>query len=84
MVAIPAFGDQIDNAARLEDLNLGKSLHIAKLTKENIQESIDYVLNNDNIKRRMKEISENIRNEKDRLDEVCDLIYKECDSYCEK
>ena len=75
-----AFGDQLDNAARLEHLNLGKRLHIGYLTKEKLEEAMNYVLENDEIKKRMKEIGEGIRNgARDGLEEICDLIYKECD-----
>lgn len=77
MIVIPAFGDQLDNAAKLEELNLGKRLHIGYLTKENIEEAMNWVLNNDDIRRRMKEIGEGIRNGSDGLEEICDLIYKE-------
>lgn len=59
-------------------MNLGKRLRLADLTKENLSESIEYVLNNNDIKKRMKEISESIRGSKDGLDELCDLLYKEC------
>lgn len=57
-------------------MNLGKRLHIGYLTKENLESGINDVLNNDEIKKRMIEISERIRNDKDGLEEVCDLIYK--------
>lgn len=78
MVVIPAFGDQLDNAAKLEELNLGKRLHIGYLTREKLEEAMNWVLNNDDIRKRMKEISEGIRNASDGLEEICDLIYKEC------
>lgn len=73
-----AFGDQLDNAAKLEQLNLGKRLHIGYLTKEKLEEAMNYVLGNDDIKKRMTEIGEGIRNDRDGLEEICDLIYKEC------
>ena len=39
---------------------------------------MNYVLGNDDIKKRMTEIGEGIRNDRDGLEEICDLIYKEC------
>ena len=53
-------------------------MHIGYLTKENLEEAINEVLNNGDIKRRMKEIGEGVRNAPDGLEEICDLIYKEC------
>lgn len=78
MVVIGIFGDQHDNGCRLEDLKLGKRLHIGHLSKDNLEDAINCVLNNEDIKKRMNEIGQNIRNGKDGLNEICDLIYKEC------
>uniref|UniRef100_A0AAN0LHW4 UDP-glycosyltransferase n=1 Tax=Polyphagotarsonemus latus TaxID=1204166 RepID=A0AAN0LHW4_9ACAR len=77
MVIIPGFGDQIDNAAILENKKLSKTIFLNDFTEENLKKSIDFMFKNENIKNEMSKISEKIK-KKDKLNELCELILKEC------
>lgn len=58
---MPLFSDQPDNAQRLVDTNLGYRLDPFKCTQEQLNQTITEALNNDELSRRMQEISKRIQ-----------------------
>lgn len=46
MIAMPILGDQPANAASIEESGLGIQIHLRDLTKENLLEAINKVLDN--------------------------------------
>ncbi len=45
MIMMPLFGDQLSNAAILADLGVGERLMIQNLTKEQLEQTINKVVN---------------------------------------
>lgn len=61
-IVCPLFGDQFDNANRLEEKGLGVRLDPYNCTKEQLFIAIETMLNNDDAKKRIKVISERMHN----------------------
>lgn len=60
-IVCPLFGDQFDNANRLQEKGLGIRLDPYNCTKEELHQAIETMLNKADIKDRMKAISERMR-----------------------
>lgn len=60
-IVCPLFGDQFDNANRLEEKGLGIRLDPYNCTKEQLFSAIETMLNKDDAKQRIKSISERMR-----------------------
>lgn len=60
-IVCPLFGDQFDNANRIEEKGLGIRLDPYNCTKEQLLDAVETVLAKEDIKIRMKEISERMR-----------------------
>ena len=75
MVIIPGYGDQLDNACRLETFKLGKRLDLADLTEQRLQSAIEFVLNDEMIRKNMKELSESVQAD-DGMERLCDQIFE--------
>lgn len=73
MVIIAGFGDHLDNACRLETFNLGKRLDLVDLTEQRLQSAIEFVLNDETIKKNMKELSKSAQADDD-MEQLVDLI----------
>lgn len=70
MIVCPLFGDQMDNAQRIEEKGLGVKLNPYKATQEDFLNAIDKLLTDDSIKSRMKVISENLKKQ-DNIGKAC-------------
>lgn len=67
MIVLPQFGDQLDNAQRVEDLGLGRRLHALNATKEDLRNAIDEVLSNKDLVERCSKIGREMRARDDPL-----------------
>lgn len=66
MIVLPIFADQIDNAQRVEDLNLGRRLDVHNCSKEELLGAIEEVLADTGINTRLHEIGTQMRARQDR------------------
>ncbi|NP_001310025.1 uncharacterized UDP-glucosyltransferase YjiC-like [Tetranychus urticae] len=66
MIVIPYYFDQLDNAARIVDKNLGRRIDPWNLDEKYFLESIESILNDNELKNRIETISNNMRNTKSR------------------
>ncbi|KAH9398126.1 hypothetical protein TYRP_019132 [Tyrophagus putrescentiae] len=73
LLVLPLFGDQFDNAQRIDETGLGKRLNPVTCTEEELLGAIDSLLKNDQLANRMKKIGERIRSSQDKK-KVADLI----------
>ena len=60
-IVCPLFGDQFDNAQRLEEKGLGLRLDPYNCTKEQLHEAIESMLSKEDVRGRMQKISERMR-----------------------
>lgn len=61
LIVCPVFADQFDSAQRVEDLGFGVRLNPFDCTEEQLLESIDALLNNHELKVKMKDIGVRMR-----------------------
>lgn len=61
-VVCPLFGDQFDNANRLQEIGLGVRLDPYNCSKEELHQAIETMLTKEDVKARLKTISERMRN----------------------
>lgn len=64
-IVMPLFGDQSDNAQRIEDLGLGKRLNAYDCTRQELIESIDGILNDNKLVERVHKIGQRMRSQDD-------------------
>lgn len=60
-IALPAFSEQADNAQRVEDLRIGRRLDLFKSTYEDLMVAINDIMLNNELRSRVKAISEGMR-----------------------
>ncbi len=63
MIVMPIFGDQYDNAQRVDEKGFGIRLDPYKCNEHELLESIDKLLNDQNLKLELKRISNRIQSE---------------------
>lgn len=61
MIVLPIFGDQPDNAQRLQEKGLGARIDTFSFTEEQLLEAIERLINDDALKSRLAKISEQLR-----------------------
>ena len=61
MIVLPIFADQFDNAQRVQDMGYGIRLNAFECTQEELLTAIDSLLNNLELKQKMKAIGERLR-----------------------
>lgn len=60
-IVLPCYGDQTDNAQRIEDLSLGKRVNPFECSKEELNQAINEVLSNKTLIDRCREIGKQMR-----------------------
>ncbi|NP_001310084.1 UDP-glucuronosyltransferase 1-2-like [Tetranychus urticae] len=75
LIAIPQFGDQLDNAQRIADLGLGVRLNLHEFSGEKLLKAIEDVLNDEKINANVARVSEELK-KSDSKDKVISLIEK--------
>lgn len=78
-IVCPLFGDQFDNANRMEEMGFGVRLDPYQCTKEQLFEAIETALSKEDLKERMKTISERMRKPENRnraLQLVSEMVAK--------
>lgn len=73
LIILPLFGDQFDNAQRIQDKGFGIRLGTYSCSEEELLDSIEKLLADKELKERMKIISNNIRESNNRA-KVAELI----------
>ncbi|CAG2114698.1 unnamed protein product, partial [Medioppia subpectinata] len=73
MLVLPLFGDQYDNAQRLQETGLGLRLNPFHCTEEELLTSIDKFVNDSDLAQRMKSIGDRIRESNDK-EVIADFI----------
>lgn len=63
-IILPLFGDQFDNAQRIHEKNLGEKLSPYQMKDSELLETIERVVNNEELRSKMLEISKRIQNSK--------------------
>lgn len=63
MIVMPVFGDQLDNAQRVVDKGFGKRFDPYRPVESELLEAIDEIINNTELKNRMKEISSEMQSD---------------------
>lgn len=61
-IVLPLFGDQHDNGTRIEEVGLGVKLDPYNCTKEQLHNAIEEIINKQDIKHRVKVISQRMQN----------------------
>lgn len=56
--------DQVNNASRVEELKFGYQLDLINYTRDEMEDRLNKVLNDEDMRRRLKEASERIQKEK--------------------
>ena len=62
---------------RLERCGLGKRVLLQNVTSDELNKAIDYVTGNEEVKRKIREVSEVVRKD-DAMDRLCNLIEETC------
>lgn len=75
MIVLPMFGDQHDNARRIEDLDLGRFINPHECTQEALEKAIDEVLSNKQLIERCCDIGKRLRADND-LEKITMMIKK--------
>lgn len=65
IIVLPAFGDQVDNARRIEDLGLGKTFNLYTCNGEQLSKAVDEILADRVMSNKLKEIGERMRSRND-------------------
>jgi UDP:flavonoid glycosyltransferase YjiC (YdhE family) len=73
MIVMPLFGDQYDNAQRVDEKGFGIRLDPYKCNEHEFLESIDKLLNDQNLKLEMKRISNRIQSENS-ISKISELV----------
>jgi UDP:flavonoid glycosyltransferase YjiC (YdhE family) len=73
MIVMPLFGDQYDNAQRIEEKGFGIRLNPYDFEENVLLESIDKLLNDEKLALKLEKISERIQSSK-RISKVAELI----------
>jgi len=73
MLVMPLFGDQFDNAQRIKETGLGSRLNPFFCTEEELIDSVDRLVSDEQLAERMRTIGERIRKSDDKI-EVSKLI----------
>jgi len=63
MIVLPLFGDQYDNAQRVEDKGFGKRLNAYKCDEEELLTAIESLLNNNELNEKLRKISSRIQSD---------------------
>lgn len=61
MIVLPVFGDQTDNAQRIEDMGLGKRLPVFDCNEESLLKAIDEILSNKAMIERVQSVGKQMR-----------------------
>ena len=64
MIVLPLFGDQHDNAQRIHEKGFGIKLNPFKVSQEEFLDSIDKLVNDNQLKVKMEKIAKRIQNSK--------------------
>ena len=56
--------DQVNNASRVEELKFGYQLDLINYTRDEMEDRLNKVLNDEDMRRRLKEASQRIQKEK--------------------
>ena len=75
LIVMPLFFDQFDNAQRVQEKGFGIRLNPYRCTKEELANSIDSLINNNDLSLKLKKISDRIKAEL-KLGKVGELIEK--------
>ncbi|XP_053206604.1 NDP-glycosyltransferase YjiC-like [Panonychus citri] len=73
LIAIPVFGDQLDNGQRVVDLGLGAKINLWEFDGDKFLETIENVLTDEKIHENVAKISEEIK-KSDSTAKVCETI----------
>ena len=73
MIVMPLFGDQYDNAQRIVDKNYGARLEPNHFTKEEILNTIDRLLNDEDLKQRLEKVKTRMQQSKSK-EKLCELM----------
>ena len=60
MIVMPLFGDQFDNAQRIDELGLGARVNPYDFTNEFLTETVDRLLYDNQLKEKLEKASERI------------------------
>ena len=63
-IILPALVDQVNNASRVEELKFGYQLDLIDYTRDELEDRLNKVLNDEDMRRRLKEASQRIQKEK--------------------
>ena len=66
VLILPLFGDQPDNAQRVEEVGLGLGMNPFHCTEEQLLNAVDRLVNDLDLAQRMEQIGKRIRNSKDK------------------
>lgn len=65
LIVLPMFGDQLDNAQRVEDLGFGRRLDAYESTEAELRQAIDEVLSNKEMQEKCRELGKSMRSRDD-------------------
>lgn len=72
-IILPALVDQINNAKRVEELKFGYQLDLVNYTRDELEDRLNKVLNDQEMRRRLKEASQRIQKE-NKIHAVADYV----------
>lgn len=75
MIVLPAFGDQLDNGQRVEDLKLGRRLNLYETSKEELRQTIDELSRDQTTRERIQSIGLEMR-DRDDLGKISIMLKK--------
>ncbi|XP_074602620.1 demethyllactenocin mycarosyltransferase-like [Brevipalpus obovatus] len=61
LIVLPLFGDQHDNGRRVVDKKIGKCLKLYKVTEKEFLETVDELLSDEELRKKVEKIGENMR-----------------------
>ena len=74
MIVIPLFGDQYDNAQRVQEKGFGIRMNPFTCTKEELENAIETLLNDHELNEKLKKIAERSKNNAKSNNQLCELI----------
>ena len=75
MIVLPLYGDQYDNAQRIQDKGFGIRLNPFKCTSKDLSNAIDKLIYDQDLKLRLEKVSQRLQNSKSN-EKAAELIEK--------
>ena len=75
MIILPLYGDQYDNAQRIQDKGFGIRLNPFKCTSKDLLDAIDKLIYDEDLKLRLEKVSQRLQNSKSN-EKAAELIEK--------